>query len=76
MRESPQEKTSIVRIVRRPEPVIPRAAEYIFYALNLYAILSESWGVFVPLLGAAEWLFWRCIVSGDWERTLERFTDP
>ena len=52
MRESPQEKTGIVRIVRRPEPVIPRAAEYIFYALNLYAILSESWGVFVPLLGA------------------------
>src|SRR5258705_5579589 len=51
MRESPQEKTSIVPIVRRPEPVIPRAAEYVFYALYLYGILSESWGVFVPLLG-------------------------
>ncbi len=50
--DNPSIDNRTVRVLRVPGPVVARLSEYIFYTLNLYAILADSWGVFVPLLGA------------------------
>lgn len=59
-------ETPIIRgLVRVPQPVLPWFVEYAFYALVLYAIIAEAWGISVPLVGAggravlASYCVWR-----------------